>query len=469
MGVGRAAIFGSTCGAAIGHSIPAALYAAQPSTALIPPAGTETFSLVGAASLGYGVGYLSLPQGASFTASQPALALPTTGWKTVRRALWNLSQSVAFFLRHAGEPPEEASPYILDRGLERSSSYTQRVLGLRIDEWVLAKAREAHAAGRTELHVGVLGPGQGNAERELVEALVSQLAALGIHLSLHTLALEAHPMCFNNLAQMALHRGSGIAVHQHFGSFDDEEPFPFRDERGDLVKLDLLYAIMSTVYSNDADALTAKIHNALRRPITRGERGGEAFYLYRHGGVEPAYFIAQSAFHLLRQDIDITVIQPPDMLSGLAYMVRRNRSHIVHFERILGQSVAAHEAEPITAYRRTLDGPPVLGVTSTFDDFQSGAQAYLQASGSSPLRLSEVTHRRAFTALFPGIRAGQPIDMAVRAAYGGKATLDAIQRYGDDFETHLETPEQTQRALADQHTAQRKMPSGAVHGVKGLI
>lgn len=363
------------------------------------------------------------------------------GVAEVARALWD-STDVFDPLTGALIQPATKDLYVVDRGIEKASSYTQRTFGQTIDAWVVEEILAARSVGQMTFRIAVLGPGDGNAERELFAKIAPIVQGLGMHLEVVTMTLPEHPMTPENRVAIQVFESAGIYLSPQFGDFD-AGPLPFEE-------VDIVYAIMSTVYSRDPVALTAKIHDSLRRP-TADRPGGQAFFMYRYGHVGPPTMMSAHALDLLDEGLDIVVVRPPEQLSAYAHMTRVSPEPLGDFGGLL---VAVGKRSPFIGYRPTRGAAPMPATTNTeveaaFDIFSRGSELLFMANGLDPGVLSQEAHLRSFDLLRPGIQAGLPIyPDAVAVAYGSRAMLYAIRGHGDEFAKHLPpTPTPSQRDL----------------------
>lgn len=321
--------------------------------------------------------------------------------------------------------------YVVNRGLTTANSFTQRTFGRTIDAWVAGEIMAARIAGQTTFRIGVLGTGDGNTERQLLEKIAPLIRGLGMRLEVVAMTLPEHPIAPENLAVMQALTGAGVYLSPQFGDFD-VGPLLFEN-------VDILYAIMSTVYSTNPVELTAKIHDALRPP-TDGRPGGQAFFMYRSRDEHPATTMASHAFDLLGDGVDVVVARPPEQLSAYAHMTRISGEPIGDFA---GRLSALEGRTPVRAYRAARGGPVISlagnGVShDALEIFMAGAERLFFANGVGADALSAGVHVRTFGLLRPSVMSGLPLyPDAVGVAYGSRTVLNAIRAHGDDFAEHL--------------------------------
>lgn len=329
-------------------------------------------------------------------------------------------------------PREDSVPdrfYVRDRGLARSSTFARRVLGQTIDAWVICSLLDAMEAGQKEFHILILGPGWGNTEKELVERLAPTVQSLGMRLNITMFHKPEHPLAAGNLAFMREHEKSGVRISPEPKNFDRDE-FPRN--------LDMVIGVMSTIYSENQDRLTARIHNALRPP-SENRPGGQAFFMYQVWHEEPAAGLRRRHFEMQRRGLDITVIAPPGEITALAHMVRISREEI---EGVQSELEAVSHEKTFIGFRATRWADPVdaekTGLEDAFGIFMTGAHDLFRHHGINPDSLSRNGHRFAFERVQPGILAGQPVlPDAISTAYDDPAIISAIGQYGDGYIGHL--------------------------------
>lgn len=347
-------------------------------------------------------------------------------------------------------PTNIRDSYVVNRGMRESSTYTKRAMGRTLDAWVVQELLAASAVGQKVFRIAVIGPGEGNAERELVETLAPIAKGLGMRVEISAITLPSHPMTPENLAAISAFRSAGIFFSQQFLDYDQAE-LPFAGA-------DVLYGIQSTVYSRAPAALTEKIHNSLRPPS--GSRpGGQAFFFYRHYLDEPALTMATHAHVLRTLGIDAAVVHPADMFVSTVLLSRTRDGPLENFGQVIQGVERSNQKRRMVSYRLHQSSDPVVVDTpARFDEafglYVHGAELLFAANGVVPSALSEAAHRRSFDLISGNILTGVPIyPDAVGIAYGDRATLDAITGHGDDFARHLpamRTP--TQRSLVGEMT-----------------
>lgn len=373
------------------------------------------------------------------TASDEAVFLPLTGAPTTpggvaimpatRQA--QLDNHVSLYQRAkrwfgGGIPPG----YVLSRGLQAASAYTHRAFGRSIDAWAIAEMLEAKAAGQKIFRIGVLGPGDGNTERELLEKAAPLAEAVGMRLEMSSITLPKHQMRPENLAAIERLSSRGVSYMPLVGNFD-VDPLPFEDA-------DIVYAIMSTIYSRNPTRLTERIYNALRPP-SGSRSGGQAFVMYQDGCKQPAWGMARGAFDLIRLGIDVAVVHHEDDLRADVLMVRATPGPIAGF----GRTLAELNGDLTFDYRLTrAEGPRErLAAQEPFDAFVHGASLLFSANGVDPGALSPEAHRTLWRRLSVDILHGMPIyPDAVSVAYGNRDVLDAVQQHGEGFLDALNAP-----------------------------
>lgn len=332
-------------------------------------------------------------------------------------------------------------------GYSFANSMVQCVTGGTLDAIVANRMAAAHASGRGYVRIIAINPEDGDVENRLMGAtrFLADKFKIGIDFQVYVDPDRDFSLGFikrmRAICDVFASQGDGPVEFSFFRRGEPnwrDKPYPVRADI--LYDFNLRVANLPTASSL---AMITDYHNALRPP-EGGYDGGEAFFL-----VNPTLtrsFQRDFADLYGRDPLDIVAAKIPVSSGiGIAHMQRVTDTPLSLKAKDATDNAPAGGPAVYRLWRSAGHLPIVNYDVPAFSRFIEGAEA-LFAQNIPPwlsLRkgiLSMDSLYEVFRRMAPAIHGGLPVSTAVAVAFGRPAILDAVARYGDDWNLHAYSP-----------------------------